>query len=83
MTTGVLIYATDGDINYTKLATYASFCVEKHLNLPVTIVQGNSSVTSRRNWADCETSVLWKNSGRYNAVHDSPYDKTILLDADF
>ncbi len=83
MTTGVLIYATDGDINYTKLATYASFCVEKYLNLPVTIVQGNSAVTSRRNWADCKTSVLWKNSGRYNAVHDSPYDKTILLDADF
>ena len=83
MTRGALIYATDGDINYTKLAKYAASCVEQYLDIPATIVSGDQSVTGRRSWSDCETPVLWRNRGRCNALDDSPYDKTLLIDADY
>lgn len=83
MTVGALIYATDGDINYTKLAEHASLCVRKYLNIPTTIVNGDKTITGRRSWADCDTPVLWRNNGRCNALDDSPYDKTLLIDADY
>ena len=83
MTTGALIYATDGDIEYTKIARECARRVEHYLGIPSTIVSGNDTVTGNRCWADCDKPVTWRNSGRCNAWHDSLYDRTLLIDADY
>jgi len=83
MTTGALVYATDGDIQYTRIAEECARRVEQYLNIPVTIVLGNSAITGKRSWADCDTAVEWRNSGRCNALEDSPYERTLLIDADY
>lgn len=83
MSTGALIYATDGDIAYTKIAHECALRVEKYLDIPSTIVSGSGVVTGNRAWADCDKPVAWSNSGRCNALNDSPYDRTLLLDADY
>jgi hypothetical protein len=83
MTTGALIYATDGDIAYTDIARECARRVERYLRIPTTIVEGNTAVTGKRSWADCESPVEWRNSGRCNALMDTPYDRTLLLDADY
>lgn len=83
MTTGALIYATDGDIEYTRIARECARRVEHYLDIPATIVEGNTSVTGKRSWADCDAPVEWRNSGRCNALMDTPYDRTLLLDADY
>jgi hypothetical protein len=83
MNTGALIYATDGDIAYTKIAEECASRVEKYLGISSTIVSGDSTVTGNRAWADCNKPVAWRNSGRCNALEDSPYDRTLLIDADY
>lgn len=83
MNTGAVIYATDGDIAYTSIARECARRVEQYLGIPATIVEGSSIVKSTRNWADCDSPVEWRNSGRCNALMDTPYDRTVLLDADY
>ena len=83
MSVGALVYATDGDINYTQIAQECVKRVEMYLGIPATIIKGNSTVTGKRSWADCDQPVEWRNSGRCNALNDSPYERTLLLDADY
>lgn len=83
MNLGALIYATDGDIEYTRIARECARRVEQYLGIPSTIVEGSGTITGKRSWADCDTPVDWRNSGRCNAFLDSPYDRTLLLDADY
>ena len=83
MNTGALIYATDGDIEYTRIAQECARRVEQYLDIPSTIVSGNSTVTGNRLWADCDAPVAWRNRGRCNALQDSPYKRTLLIDADY
>lgn len=83
MSTGALVYATDGDIEYTRIAQECVKRVEMHLGIPATIIKGKSTVTGKRSWADCDQPVEWRNSGRCNALNDSPYERTLLLDADY
>lgn len=83
MSTGCLIYATDGDIEYSRIAKECARRVNQHLGIPSTILSGGTNTTGNRAWADCDKPIAWRNSGRCNALHDSPYDRTLLLDADF
>ena len=83
MNTGCLIYATDGDIAYTRIAQECARRVEQYLGIPSTIVSGNDTITGKRAWADCDKPVAWRNGGRCNALNDSPYERTLLLDADY
>ena len=83
MSTGALIYATDGDIAYSRLAKECARRVRQYLDIPATIVQGDTTVKGKRGWADCDAPVAWRNGGRCNAFSDSPYDRTLLLDADY
>lgn len=82
MSTGALIYATDGDIKYTRIARECARRIEQYLGIPSTILTGSKKVTGNRAWADCAQPVAWRNSGRCNALQDSPYDRTLLIDAD-
>lgn len=83
MSTGALIYATDGDIKYTNIANECARRVKQYLGIPSTILSGPSKITGNRSWADCNQPVAWRNSGRCNALQDSPYERTLLIDADY
>ena len=85
MTRGVVIFAyNNGTIDYVKLAMASAQRIQEHLGLPTTIVTDGADVTDSMRWfADYDTSVKWINSGRSRAYELSPYDETILLDADY
>ena len=85
MSRGCLIFAhNNGDIDYVKLAEASAQRIEQHLGLPTTIITDETSTTESTRWfADYDKAVKWKNSGRSRAYELSPYDETILLDADY
>jgi len=85
MTQGCVIFAhNNGDIDYVKLAERSAENIEQHLNLPTTIItDADSKSTSTRWFADYDKSVKWLNSGRSRAYELSPYEQTVLLDADY
>ena len=98
MSVGALIFAFDGDIEYTKLAQECAQRVTKYLRIPTTLVTDQVKTfagfenqilverpakSTKRHWADSQTTTAWHNSGRSSAYDLSPYDTTLLLDADY
>jgi len=85
MTQGCLIFAhNNGDIDYVKLAEHSRDNIKQYLGLDTTIITDQTTVTNSTRWfADYNKSVTWLNSGRSRAYELSPYDQTILLDADY
>jgi hypothetical protein len=84
MSRGVLIFATDSqEIKYTDLAKWSQKRIEQHLDLPVTIVS-NPPVSRNQRWFDdFDANVSWSNFDRCQAFDLSPYDQTLVLDADY
>ncbi len=98
MTRGVLMFAFDNDqIKYTSMADWSAERIQRLLGLPTTVVTDQSitldhadvvNTTSpqengKRWFDDMEQTVAWNNKNRFNAYRLSPYDETILLDADY
>lgn len=81
---GVVIFATNTDlIDYVSIAEQNAKLIKHYLGLPTTIIAGTSTGTNSRFSTDTNTFIEWKNFGRYQAYEASPYDETILLDADY
>ena len=53
------------------------------MGLPTTIVSASDSGKNKRFSTDLNEFVEWKNFGRHEAYEASPYDETIILDADY
>lgn len=98
MTTGVLLFAYNNDqTDYVKLAAWSADRIHRHLGLPVAVVTNQLSVdsvfdhhvvtddpgSSRRYFADYDQLVDWKNLNRSDAFELSPWDSTLVLDADY
>lgn len=98
MSRGVLIFAFDNEaLSYTDIADWNAHRIQKHLGLPTVVVtdtdkklkhadtiQVNTSTGSGSRWFDdLESSVVWKNKNRFDAYSLSPFDETLLLDADY
>jgi hypothetical protein len=99
MTTGALIFAVNSShCDYVRMATWQAHRIKRWLGLPVCLVtdqqihdpvwdrvvtlSGNSNTTTR--WfADVNAAVSWNNHDRCDALHITPYDRTLLLDADY
>lgn len=80
---GVLIFASNtASINYKKIASQSKKLIEHYLNLPVTIIDSGEFKNSRFN-IDTDQFETWHNGNRHSAYQASPYDQTILLDADY
>lgn len=96
MSRGVIIFAFNSPkYNYYDMAKYAAKRVKHFLNLPVTLVTDEDSMpvgeyehwdkvvkikpdkNNVRDWG------MWINKGRYMAYELSPYNETILIDADY
>ena len=81
---GVVLFAENTDtINYLAIAHRAERLINHYLDLPVTIIGGESSIKNKRYNTDSGEFEPWNNSGRHAAYELSPYDQTILLDSDY
>jgi len=96
---GALIFAFNSDLDYVSIAVANAVLIKKNLNIPVTlitdspidntifdqvkVVENHSTNKRAFRWDSGVETVNWKNSGRYSAYELSPYDTTVLLDADY
>jgi hypothetical protein len=85
--------------DYIAMAAWSARNIRRHLNLPVAIVTDNPEAAAQyefehiiatvadtggsRHFADYGTTVTWHNAGRVNAYELSPFDQTLVLDADY
>ena len=84
MSKGCVIFANRTDLfNYERLANMAAARVTKHLGLPVTILTADAAVDNTRTIPGHVGNFSWKNLGRTQAYGLSPYDRTLIIDADF
>ena len=98
MTQGVLIFAFNNEeTDYLAMAEWSAGNIRRHLNLPVSVVtdieytgtafdrviHANAESGGTRYFEDYDTTVTWHNAGRVNAYALTPYDQTIVLDADY
>lgn len=87
MTFGALIFAINNEqIDYVKMAHWSAQNIERHLGIPTHIVTGDqvSICHSNSRWfGDFESHVTWHNQSRVDAYDLSPWDVTLVLDADY
>ena len=98
MTTGVMMFAMGDGIDYLALAAWNARRVHRYLDLPVCVVTDQDpadtvfdhvvhvsagKVPSSRYFADQESLVSWHNHNRCDALDLSPFDRTLLIDADY
>ena len=81
---GVVIFATNtAETDYVAIAEQNARLVQHFLGLPTTIVSAKDAGRNRRFSSDVGQFVEWNNFGRHEAYEASPYDETIILDADY
>ena len=99
MSQGALIFAFDNEeIDYLSMAAWSAARIHRHLDLPVCVVTdcdhvpsvfdrviqvARSPSDSQRSFEDLEQPVTWYNQDRTDAYSLSPWDRTLLLDADY
>ena len=85
--------------DYIAMAAWSAKNIRRHLDLPVAMVTDDPATAAKykfehiivtapdtggsRHFADYGTNVTWHNAGRVNAYELSPFDQTIVLDADY
>jgi hypothetical protein len=84
MTTGALIFAVNnGATDYEAMARWNARNIERHLGIPTHIVtHSKSAITNSRHFTDLG-HVVWHNAGRPDAYDITPWDRTLVLDADY
>lgn len=97
MTTGALIFAYNNEaIDYVAMAKWSADNIRRHLDIPVAIVTDQASVegfdavittptldSNRRYFSDFDLEVTWHNQSRTDAYALTPWDRTLVLDADY
>ena len=87
MTTGVLIFALNNEqIDYVSMAQWSAQNIKRHLGIPTRIITNqdvNLKGTNRRWFGDYDTNVVWHNESRVDAYELSPWEQTLVLDADY
>lgn len=96
MTRGAILFAFNSPkFDYYAMAEYAAKRINHFLDMPVTIVTDESSLSSKTDYEFDKTVIvepdrnnrrdwgIWINKGRYQAYELSPYDETLLLDVDY
>jgi len=97
MTTGALIFAYNNEaFDYVRMAAWVAEHVRRHLGIPVAVVTDrptdlpfdrvilqDSPAQDSRWFSDANQRVAWNNHGRPDAFDLSPWDRTLLIDADY
>jgi hypothetical protein len=83
MTTGVVIFARNNEhIDYEAMARWSADNIERHLGIPTHIVTDHAPNDNARHFTDVGT-VTWYNHNRMDAYQLTPWDRTLVLDADY
>jgi len=84
MTTGALIFARNNEhTDYVAMARWSAQNIRRHLGIGTHIVTDDSRTDSgSRHFSDVGT-VAWHNTNRMDAYRLSPWDRTLVLDADY
>ena len=83
MTTGALIFARNNEqIDYEAMAQWSAKNIERHLGIPTYIVTDTEPTDNARHFTDVG-NVTWYNHNRMDAYWLSPWDRTLVLDADY
>jgi hypothetical protein len=97
MTTGALIFAYNNEqIDYVAMAAWSAKNIRRHLGIPVclvtdttpaqdnfdSIIYASTEGSDTRHFGDVGT-VTWHNLNRMDAYSLTPYDQTVVLDADY
>ena len=87
MTTGALIFAFNNDqTDYVSMAAWSAKNIERQLGIPTRIITDqdvNVVGTNSRYFSDYDTTVVWHNETRTDAYALTPWDQTLVLDADY
>jgi len=98
MTTGALIFAFDNEqTDYLSMAAWSAKNIHRHLGIPVAVVTDYENPTGNfdyvintqaqsggtRYFEDYNQTVTWHNAGRVDAYTLSPWERTLVLDADY
>jgi hypothetical protein len=91
---GIVVFAFNtATVDYVRIADCTSQLASRYMNLPVTLITDHAADPKFRydnivtidsqgnNFRD--GAVQWRNFGRHYAYSLSPYDETVLLDADY
>jgi hypothetical protein len=86
-------------LDYLSMANWSAKNIRRHLGLPVCVVTDCQSIPahykfehivyatakepSRRHFGDVDSVVTWYNGNRVDAYDVSPWDHTLVLDADY
>jgi hypothetical protein len=84
MTTGALIFARNNEYtDYVAMAEWSARNIKRHLGIDTVIITDETRNDSGpRHFADTGT-VTWHNTNRMDAYQLSPWDRTLVLDADY
>lgn len=84
MTTGALIFARNNEqIDYVAMAKWSARNIERHLGIPTHIVTDNTDAGSNTRYFSDVGQVTWHNLNRMDAYELTPWDRTLVLDADY
>ena len=99
MITGALIFAFNNEeIDYVSMAAWSAKNIHRHLDIPVCVVTDRATkhtefdrvvvverydTDSQRYFEDINGNVTWYNHGRVDAYSLTPWDQTLVLDADY
>jgi hypothetical protein len=84
MKTGALIFARNNEqIDYVAMAEWSAQNIKRHLGIPTHIVTDDATPgDNTRHFTDVG-HVTWHNLNRMDAYRLSPWDRTLVLDADY
>ena len=83
MTTGAVIFARNNEhIDYVAMARWSAQNIARHLGIPTHIITDSAPSDNTRHFTDVGT-VTWHNLNRMDAYRLSPWDRTLVLDADY
>jgi hypothetical protein len=99
MMRGVVIFAyNSGEIDYQAMAAWSAARIKQYLDLPTTLITDTqptdtsafrsvvittAEVGGSRHFGDIGHNVTWYNGNRMDVYNLSPYDETLVLDADY
>jgi len=84
MTVGALIFARNNEhTDYVAMAQWSARNIQRHLGIETHIVtDANRTDSGTRQFKDVGT-VTWHNTNRMDAYRLTPWDRTLVLDADY
>lgn len=84
MTTGALIFAANNGItDYEAMARWSASNIERHLGIPTHIVTETDDAGHNTRSFPGQGHIAWHNSTRCDAYRHSPWQRTLVLDADY